>query len=163
MKRRLFPNEREIQSWKSLTLTTHRIIHLATTTGLAASTSIPLAHIQCTKMARSDKPGWLGAAGLAAFFAMGAGLADNSNGGIGLALISLVCALVYLATRRLALVIASAGGAITTSLDPRERASQTTRDFLDAVDHAASIASGSSSRVIAPELFRGPPEVPQRP
>ena len=107
MKRRLFAHERELQSWRSLTLTTHRVIHFDARHGLDGSTSIPLPHIQWTRIARSHQPRLVILAGLlavACLLALWQGAGDM--GGILLALAG-AAGVAYLSTRRAVLVLAS--------------------------------------------------------
>jgi len=137
MKRRLFAHERELQSWRSLTLTTHRVIYLDARHGLEGTTSIPLPHIQWTRIARSHQPRLVLLAGLlalACLLAFGRGAEDVA--GI-LFVLAGVAGLAYLSTRRAVLVLASGGGRIELLVDPSEHGRQQARDFLDAIEDVA--------------------------
>lgn len=137
MKRRLFAHERELRSWRSLTLTTHRIIHLESWLGFEGSTSILLSHLQWTRIARSSRPLYLVIAGLLVL------LGVYARGGRveELAVFSFVAAavmgLLYLGTRRGVLVVASGDGRIELPIDPSEQGRQQARDFLDTIEDAA--------------------------
>ena len=137
MKRRLFAHERELQSWRSLTLTTHRVIHFDARHGLDGSTSIPLPHIQWTRIARSHQPRLVILAGLlavACLLALWQGAGDM--GGILLALAG-AAGVAYLSTRRAVLVLASGGGRIELLVDPSEEGRRQARDFLDTIEDVA--------------------------
>jgi len=137
MKRRLFAHERELQSWRSLTLTTHRIIHLEAWHGFEGSTSILLPHLQWTRIARSHQPLYLVLAGLLALgcvYALGQG--SEAVGG-SLFAVAAVLALLYLGSRRASLVLASGDGRIELPIGTDAVARQQARDFLDAIEDAA--------------------------
>lgn len=137
MKRRLFAHERELQSWRSLTLTTHRVIHLEMWPGFDGSTSILLPHIQWTRIARSHQPLLVALAGLLVVLCLLA-LAQGASelGGI-LLVVAVALGIAYLSTRRAVLVLASGGGRIELPVEPSERGRQQARDFLDAIEDAA--------------------------
>jgi hypothetical protein len=137
MKRRLFAHERELRSWRSLTLTTHRVIHLEMWHGFECSTSILLPHLQWTRIARSHQPTLLILVGLLVLlcaFAIGEG--SKEVGGV-LLVVAGVVGLVYLSTRRASLVLASGDGRIDLPVEPSEQGRQHARDFLDAIEDAA--------------------------
>jgi hypothetical protein len=137
MKRRLFAHERELRSWRSLTLTTHRVIHLEMWHGFECSTSILLPHLQWTRIARSHRPNLLILAGLLVLLSMLAfGQGSKELGGI-LLVVAGVVGLVYLSTRRASLVLASGDGRVELLVAPSEQDRQQARDFLDAIEDAA--------------------------
>jgi hypothetical protein len=141
MKRRLFAHERELQSWRSLTLTTHRVIHLEMLHGFECSTSILLPHLHWTRLARSHRPLLLVFAGLLVLLCMLA-LGQGSKEAAGfLFLMAGVVGLLYLGSRRASLVLASGEGRIELPVDASDRARQQARDFLDAIEDAAGRAS----------------------
>lgn len=139
MKRRLFSDEEELQSWSGLTLTTHRIIHHVAQHGFDASTSMLLEHVQWTRVSRVHQPllpilsgGMIVLGGLSLAFSKG--LAPI------LFIVGVVILLIYQATRRAALIVAAGGGRIEFAFQPSERSRQLARDFLDVVESAASRA-----------------------
>lgn len=137
MKRRLFAHERELQSWRSLTLTTQRVIHRAVRHGFESSTSIPLQHVQWTRIARSHQPSLIILAGLLAalcIYALGEG---SKEAGAILLVLAGVLAIAYLRTRHVVLELASGGGRIELVIDADEPSRQQARDFVDAVEDAA--------------------------
>ncbi len=137
MKRRLFAHERELQSWRSLTLTTQRVIHRAERHGFDSSTSIPLQHVQWTRIARSHQPRLLIFAGLLAALCMYAFGEGNREVGALLFVVAGVITLVYLGTRHAVLELASGGGRIEMVIDAGDQARHQARDFLDAIEDAA--------------------------
>lgn len=137
MKRRLFAHERELQSWRSLTLTTQRVIHRAARQGFESSTSIPLQHIQWTRIARTHQPRLIVLAGLLAALGMYAFGEGSKEIGMILLVVAGMVALVYLGTRHAVLELASGGGRIELVIDSSEQARQQARDFLDAIEDAA--------------------------
>lgn len=150
MKRRLFAHERELQSWRSITLTTHRIIHLDAWHGFEGSTSILLSHLQWTSIARSHRPILLVVAGLLGALCMYAfGQGDRGVGGISFAAAA-GSALVYLASRRATLVLAAGSGRIELPVDPSTQGRQQARDFVDAIEDAAGRASSLGALDLAP-------------
>lgn len=141
MKRRLFASERELHSWRSLTLTSHRVIHLDVRHGLACSTSIPLAHVQWTRIARSHRPALLSAAGLLGLLSMLALESGDTRLALLLLVVGAVLALAYLGSRHATLRLASGGGHIELPVGASEQARLQARDFLDAVEAAAGHAT----------------------
>lgn len=140
MKRRLFAHERELQSWRSLTLTTHRVIHLEAWHGFEGSTSILLPHIQWTRIARSHRPSLLILAGFLVLLCMLAmrGGADEVGGILFLG--AAVAGLAYLGSRRASLVLASGDGRIELPVDSSDDGRRRAREFVDAVEDAAGRA-----------------------
>lgn len=146
MKRRLFSHERELQSWHSMTLTTHRVIHLESQQGFDGSTSIPLEHLQWTRIDRSHRPIYLIATGLLTIlgmFTLGNGAKDLELGLLSL-LAAIFMAVAYIATRKATLSLASGGGKIELSINAGDANRQQARDFLDAIEDAASHANQRS-------------------
>lgn len=136
MKRHLFSDEQELQSWNGLTLTTHRIIQYVSQHGFDASTSMLLEHVQWTQISRVHRPllpilgfGMIALGGISLLFSKGPAPV--------LFVVGLVILLVYQVTRRTALVVASGGGRIELPFQPSERSRQLARDFLDVVESAA--------------------------
>lgn len=140
MKRKLFVHEQEVHSWRSMTLTTHRIIHLEARHGFDGSTSIPLEHLQWTRIARSHRPTYAIVAGTFAAFGLylsGQGTKEVAYVALALALVML---LMYLGTRQAMLILASGGGRIELPIGSGTNTRQKARDFLDAIEHTASVA-----------------------
>lgn len=137
MKRRLFVHERELQSWRSLTLTSHRVIHLDARQGFECSTSIPLVHVQWTRIERSHRPVLLLLAALLGALCLLAYRERAQDVAAVFFLVGVVLALGYLSTRQAVLLLASGGGRIELPIDPNDKARQQARDFLDAVEEAA--------------------------
>lgn len=144
MKRRLFTDEHELQSWSSLTLTTHRIIQHISQHGFDASTSILLDHVQWTRISRVHKPllpivgGGLLVLGAIASFE------ERGSAAPVLFVAAIVVLVIYQATRRATMTVASGSGRIELALQPTEHSRQLARDFLDAVESAASLAGSRS-------------------
>lgn len=137
MKRRLFAHERELRSWRSLTLTTHRIIHLESWLGFEGSTSILLSHLQWTRIARSSRPLYLVIAGALVLMGIYARGARQEEVAVAAFVAAAVMGLVYLGTRRGMLVLAAGDGRIELPVGPSEQGRQQARDFLDSVEDAA--------------------------
>lgn len=137
MKRRLFVHEREIQSWRSLTLTSHRVIHLDVRHGFECSTSIPLAHVQWTRIERSHRPVLLTASAVFGVLCLLATRQGAQDVALLLFLVGVVAALGYLSTRQAVLLLASGGGRIELPIAANDKARQQARDFLDAIEEAA--------------------------
>lgn len=139
MKRRLFADEKELQSWSGLTLTTHRVIHYVSQHGLDASTSMLLEHVQWTRISRVHHPllSILGG-GVIVLGVMSLVLSDRAAP--VLLILGLVILLIYLVTRRTTLIVASGEGRIELPFQPSEHSRQHARDFLDVVESAAGQA-----------------------
>ena len=136
MKRRLFAHERELQSWRSLSLTSHRVIHLDARNGRARSTSIPLVHVQWTQVTRIHSPLLLALivfSGILGFVAL---LNDAMLPTIATILAALVLGVAYMRTRRVLVALASGGGRIELVIAAGKDVQQQARDFLDAVEAA---------------------------
>jgi hypothetical protein len=138
MKRRLFAHERELRSWRSLTLTTHRVIHLESWPGFEGSTSILLSHLQWTRIARSSRPLYVVIAGLLVLFGVYARGARAEEVAVFSFVAAVVMGLAYLATRRGVLVLASGDGRVTLPIDSSAQGRQQARDFLDTIEDAAA-------------------------
>jgi len=137
MKRRLFGHEREIQSWRSITLTTHRVIHFDAERGFESSTSILLPHLQATKIARSHEPKY-------AVLAAGLGLlglyfiaAHESAGALIALLLAFVLAAIYFGSRRAMLSLAAGSVSIEIPIPASAPMRQQARAFIDTVEDAA--------------------------
>lgn len=149
MKRRLFAHEREIQSWRSLTLTSHRVIRLDARQGFESSASIPLAHVQWTRIEHSHRPILLTLAALCGFLGVLAFDQDQSQVGVFSLIAGVVLLAMYLSSRRVLLEVSSGGGRIELPMTANRDVQQQARNFLDAVEEAAGYwtAGPSAARI----------------
>jgi hypothetical protein len=153
MKRRLFVHERELQSWRSLTLTSHRVIHLDVRHGFACSTSIPLAHVQWTRLTRSHRPVLLVLAAILGSSCLFALAQDAKEIGALFCLIAIVTGIAYLSTRQAIFMLASGGGRIELPIGANEKVRQQARDFLDAIEQAAGCTTVGTA--VTPSRYPG--------
>ncbi len=139
MQRRLFSGEQEIQSWKTLTVTTHRVILWASVGGEQSSTSLMLMKIEWTRIARTHQPLLLL---LALLFLVGGLLFSQfaMNALIVLFGAAIITMLAYLGSRKIALQIGAGDGRIEVVLGSAQALRDSARDFLDIVDSAAAAA-----------------------
>ncbi len=139
MQRRLFSGEQEIQSWKTLTVTTHRVIFWASVGGEQSSTSLMLMKIEWTRIARTHQPLLLL---LALLFLVGGLLFSqfSMNALIVLFGASIITMLAYLGSRKIALQIGAGDGRIEVVLGSAQALRDAARDFLDIVDSVAAAA-----------------------
>lgn len=139
MQRRLFSGEQEVTSWKTLTVTTHRVIFLAAAGSEQSSTSLMLMKVEWTRIARTHQPLLLLLALL--FLVFGLLFSQFSiNALIVLFGSAVVTLLAYLASRKVALQIGAGAGRIEVVLDGSQALRNSARDFLDIVDSVAAAA-----------------------
>jgi hypothetical protein len=136
MQRNALPGEAQIALWGGFTLTSHRVWVVKAKDGQSVLQSMPIDAVQSVGIETQHFPILLL---LTALFVLGAIIAGvMESGGTGPAILSfvmaVVCVVIYVLTRKVAVAIHAGSAVISTGIDGSKANLDAAMRFLDAVE-----------------------------